>query len=54
MSFPLQFLLSPYPPAEESAPNHGCQSPSPASQDGEEGKEGLSSQRGRFPPGMLR
>ncbi|XP_027409048.1 capping protein, Arp2/3 and myosin-I linker protein 3 isoform X2 [Bos indicus x Bos taurus] len=26
--------------AEESAPNHGCQSPSPASQDGEEEKEG--------------
>lgn len=27
-------------PAEESAPNHSCQSPSPASQDGEEEKEG--------------
>ncbi|XP_073751076.1 capping protein, Arp2/3 and myosin-I linker protein 3 isoform X6 [Callorhinus ursinus] len=26
--------------AEESAPNHSCQSPSPASQDGEEDKEG--------------
>uniref|UniRef100_A0A8I3MW49 Capping protein, Arp2/3 and myosin-I linker protein 3 n=1 Tax=Canis lupus familiaris TaxID=9615 RepID=A0A8I3MW49_CANLF len=26
--------------AEESAPNHSCQSPSPASQDGEEEKEG--------------
>lgn len=26
-------------PAEESAPNHSCQSPSPASQDGEEEKE---------------
>ncbi|KAI4540231.1 hypothetical protein MG293_009272, partial [Ovis ammon polii] len=26
--------------AEESAPNHGCQSPSPASQDGEEEREG--------------
>lgn len=36
----LQFLLSSHPPAEESAPNHGCQSPSPASQDGEEEKEG--------------
>ncbi|XP_048654726.1 capping protein, Arp2/3 and myosin-I linker protein 3 isoform X10 [Marmota marmota marmota] len=29
-----------YPPAEGSAPNHSCQSPSPASQDGEEEKEG--------------
>lgn len=36
----LQFLLSSHPPAEESAPNHSCQSPSPASQDGEEEKEG--------------
>lgn len=29
-------------PAEESAPNPSCQSPSPASQDGEEEKEGAS------------
>lgn len=36
----LQFLLSSHSPAEESAPNHSCQSPSPASQDGEEEKEG--------------
>lgn len=36
----LQLLLSSHPPAEESAPNHSCQSPSPASQDGEEEKEG--------------
>lgn len=36
----LQLLLSSHPPAEESAPNHSCQSPSPASQDGEEDKEG--------------
>ncbi|XP_045440739.1 capping protein, Arp2/3 and myosin-I linker protein 3 isoform X4 [Pipistrellus kuhlii] len=27
--------------AEESAPNHSCQSPSPSSQDGEEGKDGV-------------
>lgn len=35
-------IVSPvcYSPAEESAPNHSCQSPSPASQDGEEEKEG--------------
>lgn len=33
-------LLSPWPLAEESAPNHSFQSPSPASQDGEEEKEG--------------
>ncbi|KAK2495155.1 hypothetical protein MC885_010075, partial [Smutsia gigantea] len=31
--------------AEESAPNHGCQSPSPASQDGEEKERGLFPER---------
>lgn len=36
----LQFLFSPHPLAEERAPNHSCQSPSPSSQDGEEEKEG--------------
>ena len=33
-------LLFPHPLAEESAPNHSCQSLSPASQDGKEEKEG--------------
>lgn len=37
----LNFCLPPHPLAEESAPSHSCQSPSPASQDGEEEKEGV-------------
>lgn len=39
MPFPVASSVC-HPPAEESAPNHSCQSPSPASQDGEEEKEG--------------
>ncbi|XP_060247164.1 capping protein, Arp2/3 and myosin-I linker protein 3 isoform X10 [Meriones unguiculatus] len=36
--------------AEESAPNHSCQSPSPASQDGEEEKEGALFPERMVPP----
>lgn len=50
----LQFLLSPYPPAEESAPTTLPEPQPSLPRMGSEERRGLSSQRGRFPPGMLR